>query len=219
MKSKKQIGWSSILNREFHMDVFDIERPEFMVLMFGGAGVSIGEYQKRSLGVVPVFNNALSDLEGECSFVFVYITAPYDIRIDDLEDNHEEAERWERHVKEEILVNLPNLPFYGFGYSGGIALAWHGLHNEMNCFGCGALGGDKIPFNIEQNPQWKEPLTIYYNVNDLVYGANKKIICKLEEDELVKCYRKLLGTHDLADYLRNESFAGLVRRANRLYRQ
>ena len=219
MRGQKATGWSPVLGREFHVDIFEPEKPQFMVLMFGGSGVSADEYRNRSVEVVSVFNHSLSTWEQESPFVFVYITSPYDIRIDDLEDNQEEADRWERHVKEELLVSLPNLPFYGIGYSGGIALVLHGLLDEMNCFGCGAIGGDKIPRNLELNPQWKEPVTLYYNVNDRVYGANKKIIGELEEDELVRCYRKLPGTHKLADYLRNESFFGLIRRANRLCRQ
>jgi hypothetical protein len=116
------------------------------------------------------------------------------------------------------MVLLPDLPFYFIGYSGGIALATCGIHLSKRCFGGGALGGDQFPKDLGKGVSWKEPLALYYNLSDKVYQANAPtVISELQEKEVVRCYRKLSGTHDLHDYLRNESFNGLIRRAGRLF--
>ena len=79
------------------------------------------------------------------------------------------------------------------------------------------MGGDQFPKDLEKGVSWKEPLALYYNLSDKVYQANASVISELEEKGVVRCYRKLSGTHDLHDYLRNESFNGLIRRAGRLF--
>ncbi len=52
---------------------------------------------------------------------------------------------------------------------------------------------------------------------DKVYRKNVTVINELQENEIVRCYQKLPGTHALQDYLMNSSFSGQIRRAGRLF--
>ena len=216
----KQKYWSDILGREFHFDFFEPSvKPSFMVIMLGGSGISEEEYAKRSQSVIPVFDKEFTQLSPDFSFIFVYVTAPYDVRINDLNNDEDEAERWERHVSRELLRHLPNLPFYFIGYSGGLVLALHCLANHSRCFGGGALGGDLIPRDLAENFTCDESLALYYNLQDRVFELNREAIEILMDEEIIQFYRKLPGGHNLLDYIQNGSFGGLVRRANRLLRE
>jgi hypothetical protein len=218
MKKEKITASSKILKREFYIDLFTSKgKAKFFIMYYGGSGVDRAKYEERSKTIIPVFDACFLQLEQELAFVFCYISSPPDINIKKLENCESENQRWLEHLQTEVMVLLPDLPFYFIGYSGGIALATCGIHLSKRCFGGGALGGDQFPKDLEKGVSWKEPLALYYNLSDKVYQANATVISELQEKEVVRCYRKLSGTHDLHDYLINESFNGLMRRAGRLF--
>jgi len=217
MKGRKLVAWSRILNREFHVDVFEPRKqPSLMIVMFGGSGIGTEKYEERKRVLVPVFDEALTELEREMSFQFVFITAPYDIRFRDFGEFEDDSRIWKEHVNSEIMPKLPDLPYYFIGYSGGFVLALNSLHMDEDCLGGGALGGDGISSDIEEGPSWREPLAFYYNLSDKVFSANREAIHDLEEAGIARCFRKLPGGHDLRDYMKNQSFGGLIRRAFRI---
>ena len=219
MISRKYIAESEILGRNFHLDLFKTKaRPSFLVIMFGGSGISEQEYRRRLQTSAHVFGPKLLELEQEFSFAFTYVTAPYDIPFNDFSRQEDEAARWKKHVSSDILPLWPDLPHYFIGYSGGFALAVQGLQGDRLCFGGSALGGDCISDGLEENCSRLEPIALYYNKEDRVYSSNRQAISELEEAGLARCFRKLPGGHDLDDYINNDSFSGLVRRAAHLQR-
>ncbi len=73
-----------------------------------------------------------------------------------------------------------------------------------------------VPNELTMGQGWNgDPVAFYYNQSDPVYGANRQALGQLEQDELGWCVRKLPGSHRLQDYIANESFGGLLRRAAR----
>ena len=142
MKKEKIIATSKILKREFFLDLFTCaERAKFLIMYYGGSGVDRAKYEERSKTMIPVFDSCLLRLEQELAFVFCYICSPPDINIVKLGNYEGESERWLEHLQTEVMLLLPDLPFYFIGYSGGIALATCGIHLSESCFGGGALGG------------------------------------------------------------------------------
>lgn len=218
MKKEKITASSKVLKRDFFLDFFITnEKSPFLVMYYGGSGVDSTEYAKRSKSIIPVFDKYFYQLGQDLDFAFCYISSPPDINITKLENSEVEVQRWSEHMQTEVMSLLPDLPFYFIGYSGGIALATCGMHLSERCFGGGALGGDQIPKDLEIGVSWEEPLTLYYNLSDKVCQNNVAVINELQENEVVRCYQKLPGTHDLQDYLINESFSGQIRRAGRLF--
>ncbi|NWH04817.1 hypothetical protein [Desulfobacter latus] len=218
MKKEKIIAASNILNRDFYLDYFATsENAPFLIMYYGGSGVDRDKYVERSKTIIPIFDQYFFQLKQELDFSFCYISSPPDINIIKFENSGDEVERWFEHIESEVMPLLPDLPFYFIGYSGGIALATCGIHLSDRCFGGGALGGDQLPDDLETGCFWKEPLALYYNLSDLVYQKNESVINELQADEIVYCYRRLPGTHNIQDYLVNESFSGQIRRAGRLF--
>jgi hypothetical protein len=218
VKGRKIIGKSQMLGRDFHLDFFgSAEATDLMVIMFGGSGVTKEEYLKRRFSVIPVFDAMLTELEREASFCFAYFSSPFDVNLNAVGISETETARWKHHAIDELLPELPELPFYFIGYSGGLSSALHSVHDHERCFGGGAIGGDNIPDEFSANGTWLEPLTLYYNISDGVYELNQPAISDLEFTETAQCFRKLSGTHALHDYIRNESLSGLCRRACRLW--
>lgn len=218
MHGTKLAGPSHHLGRRFHLDHFRVgHQPAFQLLLFGGSGVGRAEYAAREDRLVAAFDGALGRLERELSFAFIFVTAPFDVRFNAFEEEPSEAERWTRHVEEEVLPLLPALPLYLAGYSGGAALALGGPHLSPRCFGVGALGGDALAAHVEAGPAWKGPATLLYNREDRVWGRNRPALDALTEAGVASVHRQRPGAHALADYLANESFSGLVRRAARTW--
>ena len=223
VKGTKLVGRSGLLGREFHADALLAgEAPRFLALMFGGSGVDEAAYGARFTTLVPVFDAALARLERETSFGFVYVTAPWDVAFAHFDDEPEESERWNRHVREELLplvdawlgANGP-LPRYLIGYSGGAALALSGHQLDAACYGAGMLGADGLPERFVRNPGWPEPLTLYYNLGDGVFDTARPSVEALAAAGAAEHFRRLPGGHGIADYVANESFGGLIRRAAR----
>jgi len=223
MKGAKLVGKSALLGRQFHVDAFLAgEAPRFLALMFGGSGVDEAAYRTRFETLVPAFDAALARLELEASFAFVYATAPWDVPFARFGEETDETERWNRHVREELLPAVEAwlgearpLPRYLIGYSGGAALALSGHHLDAACFGAGMLGADGLPGSFIRGPAWPEPLTLYYNLGDGVFDIAWPTVEAIAATGAAQHFRRLPGGHGLADYVANESFGGLIRRAAR----
>lgn len=221
MRAAKLADASTNLGRTFHADALLLgASPTFLALMFGGSGVSEETYRERASTIVPVFDGALSRLEREVSFAFVFVTAPYDVPFSRFDVEPDEAARWNRHVCEELLPLVDGwlgpqapLPRYLIGYSGGAALALSGHHLDPGCYGAGMIGADGLFDSIAIGAGWPEPLTLYYNLDDGVFDAVRTTVTRLEGRKSAQCLRRKPGGHELADYISNESFGGLIRRA------
>ncbi len=214
---------SLVLGRPFHADAFVAgPKPTFLMLFFGGSGVSESVYLERLNTIVPIFDRTLESLERTHSFGFVYVTAPFDVPFLRFPVDPAAADRWNTHVRIELLSavfeSLPamrGLPRYTAGYSGGAPLALAGHHSDAECFGAGLLGADGLDQAVAVPASWPEPITLYYNRNDNVFHSNVATIRALENGRRAACYRQLPGGHALEDYVQNESFGGLIRRAAR----
>lgn len=223
MERRKVRNESLVLGRPFHADTFVAgTKPSFLMLFFGGSGVSETVYWERFNTIVPIFDRTLESLERTHSFGFVYVTAPFDVPFLRFPEDPDAADRWSTHVRTELLSavfeSLPamrGLPRYTAGYSGGAALALAGHHVDAECFGAGLLGADGLDQAIALAPSWPEPITLYYNRNDDVFHSNVATIRAFEAEGRAACYRQLPGGHALEDYVQNESFGGLFRRAAR----
>ena len=101
-------------------------------------------------------------------------------------------------------------------YSGGAILILSGAHLHNRCFGVGLLGADGMNTEMISGSSWKEPITIYYNRQDPVFYSNKNTLEELVSYDELFFHRTLNGYHSLNDYIENDSFSGLIRRANRV---
>ena len=220
--SHKIVTESQILKRTYHADVFMVGvAPAVLVVCFGGSGISRQVYEQRQATIVSVFDRALGCFARERSFGFAFVTAPYDVPFNSFGTDEADAVEWNTHVEEELLPavkdtlqhGLEALPMYLIGYSGGAALALNGAHENERCVGVGALGADGLPREFDEGPSWQEPLRLYYNTGDRVFDPNRETVMDLVEAGVAVLFRKLPGGHALEDYVRNESFGGLIRRA------
>ena len=217
MKGRKWISDSKILGRRFHADIFEPEvAPTGIVVWFGGSGVTKEKYDARENTVVSIFDEAWDRLGKDLSIIFVYVSAPYDIKFAQFSNFTADKDRWNQHVEKDILGNLPDLPVYLIGNSGGAALAFNGIHESQRVVGAGGLGADQIPDDFQiplgKNGEPKWVLNLYYNYNDHVYDINKNMIKKFIVKELAVCDR-FGGEHDTDHYIRNRSFDGLISKA------
>jgi hypothetical protein len=225
MDKSKIVSHSVFLEREFHCDFISIgNNPLFTAIFIGGSGIDKSEYQSRNETIVDVFDGPLSELEKEgYSFNFVYYTAPYDIPYAKVEKFYKYVDCWNEHFSNEVLCELGNkivglrqIPIYLMAYSGGAVLSLSGLQLSDHCFGAGLLGADGLHFEMTSGDNWKEPITIYYNIQDPVFHVNKNTIEDLVAYDEMIFYRTLNGSHSIKDYIKNDSFSGLIRRANRI---
>ena len=218
MKGRKWISESKILGRRFHADVFESEtEPKGLVLWFGGSGVTKNKYDARENTVNSIFDEAWDRLGKDLSIIFVYVSAPYDIKFAQFSNFTADKDRWNQHVEKDILGNLPDLPVYLIGNSGGSALALNGIHRMSRVVGAGCMGADNIPENFEVpldksgEPVWR--LKIYYNWDDLVYNKNESIIDNLIKKDFVEPPIGYEGEHCTKHYIENKSFDGLIKAA------
>ena len=217
MEGNKRTYPSEILGRPFHFDLFlpSDAPPEFTCVLFGGSGKTQEEYERRAKSVVPVFTQALEEVEREFPFAFVYYTAPFDVAYGAFEDRPDEAERWQRHVSDELIPNLPDGRLFASAYSGGAALALAGFAEHPRCFGGRMLGADQLPQGWARPEEWESPLYLVYNHDDRVYQKNALRIRELEKEEAVRVVRTPSGGHPVEDYIEYGAFAGLLRFARR----
>jgi len=225
LKKIKIIADSIILSRQFHCDGFIVgKKPQFLSIFLGGSGMDQAEYESRLNSMPKLFDDSFISLESEgLSFSFVFITAPFDIPFGKFSEFPDEKFRWNKHLKTELLSIIEkklelhnNLPIYFMAYSGGTTLILSGIQLINRCFGTGVLGGDGINTQMVSGSNWKEPITLYYNRQDPIFPYNKATIKKLYQDEDLIYYCNLHGSHSLKDYIKNESFSGLIRRADRI---
>ena len=99
-----------------------------IILWLGGSGVDKDKYWSRGNSVNTTFDQTWDQMSQDPPIIFVYVTAPYDIRFSEFLNYPEDLEKWNRHVEKDILGKLPKLPVYIIGNSGGAALALNGLH-------------------------------------------------------------------------------------------
>lgn len=95
------------------------------------------------------------------------------------------------------------------------ALALSGHHLDIACFGAGILGADGLPGSFIRGPGWPEALTLYYNLGDGVFDTAWPTVEAIAATGAAQYFRRLPGGHGLADYVANESFGDLIRRAAR----
>ncbi|MEE3135990.1 MAG: hypothetical protein VX261_04490, partial [Candidatus Neomarinimicrobiota bacterium] len=116
MNGRKWIRESKILGRRFHADVFESDTvPKGIVVWFGGSGTSKEVYAAREKTVVPIFEEAWNRLGQDLPIIFVFVTAPYDIKYWNFSDHIADKDQWNQHVEKEILGNWPDLPVYLIG--------------------------------------------------------------------------------------------------------
>ena len=217
----KRIARSEALGRVFHADVFDVgDEPALLVLIFGGSGVSKEEYTAREGSILNWLDRPLAELAAEGrSLRVVYVTAPFDLPLAHLTQDEDEAERWTRHVDEDLLALGSGLPVYLLGYSGGAALALCGAHLHCGCIGAGAIGGDGLQPDLDEGSNWRAPLRLQYGGRDRVYSANADAITDLVEAELAILLRRGDGGHSFKDYVTSGAIGGQLRHALRLAQQ
>ena len=218
MNGEKWIRKSKVLNRSFHADVFISKtKPKGIVLWLGGSGMDKNKYNSRGKSINTIFENTWNRLGHDLPIIFIFVTAPYDIRFANFADFPEDKNRWNEHIESEILNTWQDLPVYLIGNSGGAALALNGIHRMSRVVGAGCMGADNIPENFEVpldksgEPVWR--LRIYYNWDDLVYNKNESIIDNLIKKDFVEPPIGYEGEHCTKHYIENRSFDGLIKTA------
>ncbi len=197
-----------------HLDAFTIGSgsPRTTVVMFGGSGMTRGDYERRAESVVPVFDQDLAKLEAEGrQMAFLFISAPWDLSFSDVVNDSATNARWRRHVELDIMSEVETEDAYGCAYSGGAALLLSGAHEFMS--GATTLGADLLPEDFKQPVGWQSPLIAIYNLADPLFAANRSALEQLVDAGDARLLRKLPGTHAFIDYISNGTWAGVLRRA------
>jgi hypothetical protein len=211
----KHRAYSNALKRRFHVDVFRLGvSPDVLVLHFGGSGVSEANYQSRAHSIIPVFDEALEELEvEELSLVFAFVTAPFDLGFAHFHRNSDEAARWTQHVVEDLLPMAQGLPVFLQGYSGGIELAVRGPQLHPRCVGVGGLGADLVSSDIDTGHALNEdrPMILMMNRHDTVFKGNSMVLDELVECDLAQIRVANGGGHPITDYVQQGAFQGLLR--------
>jgi hypothetical protein len=220
MKSYKRVIQSTLLNRTAHADVFEIgSTPRFSFVLFGGSGIDEEEYELRGRTVIPLFDGVNRGLEEDTiHLAIVHVTAPYDLPFNRFAREKHAADVWNRHVLTEILAPWASLPYFVAGFSGGTALALHGLQAEARCFGGAILGADAIPLDFSCPSHWRAKLQVFAARNDRVCNdpANRNILDELARRDEIEEHLLNRGSHRLADYATTDCLGWLVRFAGRI---
>lgn len=209
---------SVCLHRRAHVDVFSLGKcPRFALLFFSGSGIDEEEYAIRGKTIAPAFNQALARLdERGAEMVFLHVTAPFDVPYARFAEFPEAIETWNRHILEELLKPWSALPLFVASFSGGAALAFHGVHAAAQCFGGAALGPDSLSRQFVRPHHWRTKLILVCCRDDRVclHSANHDAI-----KELIACGTADLleyerGRHRIGDYVDAGAVADLTRIAN-----
>ncbi len=220
MQAYKRLVHSRVLNRMAHADVFEIGSvPELLFVLFGGSGLDQEEYDRRSRSIIPVFTPLLQGLASHSlDLVMVYVSAPYDLPFNRFATDHRAAVTWNVHVASEMLEPWARLPFFVTGFSGGVSLGLHGLHEMPRCFGGAGLGADAIPRDFVCPDHWVEKLWLYVAPQDRVanHPVNRNLTEALVTRGQAKVVRLPAGGHQLADYATEDGLGGLIRLASTL---
>ncbi len=205
---------SVLLERAAHIDVIEVgENPQFVFLLFGGSGIDEEQYQMRSQTIIPVFDGVMESASNAgYRFIFIHVTAPYDIPYARFASEPDAARLWNSHVREELIGPWPALPMFVSGFSGGAALALNGVHLNANCIGGAAFGADAIPHKFELPKHWTNRLRLYSAPNDRVSNSssNRRIVERLEICGYAEVKVMSRGGHSMADYATEEGVGGAI---------
>lgn len=218
LRSHKRSIDSVLLNRMAHADVFEIGgTPRLLFVLFGGSGVDEDEYQQRGKTIIPIFRPLLERLaETSANLVMVYVSAPYDVPFNRFTKEPSSAQVWNAHILTELLEPWSRLPYFVSGFSGGAALAFHGLEEDPRCFGGAAFGADALPPDFVCPTHWPEKLRLYAAPHDLVcnHPVNRQVAEALESRGQAELFRLGSGGHRLVDYATVECLAEVIRFAD-----
>ncbi|MCA9191357.1 MAG: hypothetical protein KDB03_06340 [Planctomycetales bacterium] len=218
MKRSKKLFDSKVLLRTAHLDVFELSaEPEFLFVFFGGSGIDEEEYFQRSRTVVPVFDHVLDEVQ-VVPMTFLYVTSPFDVPLLRFAAQPALAEEWNRHVLSELLEPWDGLPYFLASFSGGAALAFHGIHEPKLCIGGAAMGFDGLGARFLKPDHWRDPLRFYCGFADLVcnHPANRSVIDELVCREQAEVFQLRTGSHRLADYTTEDCLGREIKHAHRL---
>lgn len=199
MRAQKVVRHSAVLGRRFHIDRVDgAGDPKCVILFFGGSGVSSTEYDARLETLHPAIAAFADETEVE-NLVLVYVTAPPDVPYahfaraesaqigDDARERlYAAIDRWNEHVTREILPLVPPSRICLAAHSGGVALAWNGLHDLEVCRALFALGADGLVGGMSRGQAWEGPARLYYNRGDGVRKKNQHALAALAAQETVQ---------------------------------
>lgn len=214
-KSYKHAFMSRILNRDVHADVFELgSEPSRLVVFFGGSGIDEEEYARRGKSIVPIFDPLLESLAAsDLNLAFMYVTAPYDVPFARFADFPDEKEKWNEHILEELIAPWQQFPVFLAAFSGGAALAFHGIHQSRRCCGGAAMGADGVPADFVCPEHWNAMLRLYAAPNDRVCHnpRNRELFEGLMRRGQVEELEMPFGEHRLADYIENGSVEDVLR--------
>lgn len=203
-----------------HADVFEIgDQSRFLFVLFGGSGVDEEEYEIHARSVIPLFDRLLRDVEaGGLQATLVHVRAPWDVPFNRFAREPASALDWTRHVVDELLEPWSTLPWFVAGFSGGAALALHGVHAVSNSVGAAALGADAIPPDFTCPAHWHEKLQLYSARQDRVcqHPSNRSVAERLVERGDASEFWLSRGSHRLADYATPDCLGNLLQFARRL---
>ncbi len=172
-KTKHVVPDSEFLRRPAHFDVIDCApSPTWMLVLFGGSGITRQVYESRATSMIDVFDDALANCALPVRFVF--ITAPFDLPFATMVEGDEPAERWVEHVDLEILGALDELPTLVAGFSGGARLAFTGVQHLSTVFAGGGLAADGLAADMDVRGLQAPPLFLYHS-KDPVLERNRRV--------------------------------------------
>ncbi|MCM2374004.1 hypothetical protein [Aporhodopirellula aestuarii] len=220
MNAKKKLINSVILDREAHLDVFEISsEPRFVIVMFGGSGIDQAEYARRSKSVVTCFDSifAASPIRS-IPTTLIYITAPYDVPFARFGEFPEALQAWTAHVWTELLSHWHNAPIFLSSFSGGAPLAFNGVHDRQGCFGGAAIAWDGLAGTFRCPDHWQSKLQLYAGREDRVCGhrENQLVAQRLiDRGEAELSWYAKTG-HSIVQYVRNGCINDLILHAARI---
>lgn len=216
MGVSKRLFESKRLKRRAHADVLalGVGDPSALVVVFGGSGIDQEEYEARAHTAVPVFDSLVADME-PIDVTLVYVTAPYDVPFRVFREEPSRARVWNAHVIEELLAPWQSLPFFVAGFSGGAALAFHGVHATLNCLGGATMGGDGLGKSFEAPEHWVDRLQMFVAPDDRVcqHPDNQALMQQLAQREQADIIQLRTGRHRLADYATVDCLGRIIRQA------
>lgn len=207
MKVYKKLIPSQIFKRLAHADIFEIGKVSDvpnLYIFFGGSGIEESVYQERAKTFMTLFDSSIARLEQRnINAVLVFVTSPYDVSFDQIASDSELAQKFERHVLQELCSQWQNYKFYLMAFSGGAALALNGLHRHPNCRGAALFGADQFPLQWMGPESWRHPVQLFCARDDRVCSAPATLsrFKQLEKTGQVEWIECASGGHSLKNYI------------------
>lgn len=221
MEVTKQFVNSVILDREAHLDVFELSREaEFLTVLFGGSGIDEDEYDRRSKMIIPVFDSVFTEARIQSiKTVFIHVTAPFDVPLARFPEFPEALQQWNLHVWTELLSAWGNLPVFISSFSGGAALAFNGAHTHPRCIGGAAIAWDALPGSFRRPDHWPAKLQLHAGSEDRVCGhrENQKVAERLIDAGQAELTQYARTDHSIVSYVRNGCIKDLIQYAATLH--